>query len=182
MTASLKNDACRICGKPLKDPMSVELGMGPVCRVASKLKDVQGRQQDLFGNGRASYTWETRGDVICITDHDRGRSVTNDADRVIEDLVECLGSLAGKRVIYRDTMGVWDELVVSGDRFEGFRAVAECDLDAALRKLVREAARAPDPKPSTLDDFLSGGANAFREVASVTEVAGRVTSVRFPGH
>ncbi|MCJ2040848.1 DUF6011 domain-containing protein [Methylobacterium sp. J-059] len=182
--ATITNDACRICGKPLSDPMSVELGVGPVCRVTSKLREVDGRQQDLFGNERSSYTFEIRGDVVCVTDLDLGgRSVTNDVDRVIEDLVECLGTLKGKRVIYRNSAGVWDEIKVSEhDLCAGFRAVAERDLDAALLKLAREAARAPDPRPVTLGQFLSGGAAGFREVAAVEQDrTGHVTSVRFAG-
>jgi hypothetical protein len=173
-------DACRICGKPLSDPLSRDVGMGPVCRIASKLREVNGRQQDLFGNERSSYTVETRGDVICVTDLDRGRTVTTDADRVIDDLVECHGSLVGKRVIYRDSMGVWDEIVVSDDRFTGFRSVGERNLDAALRTLVRRAVRAPVSTASTLDEFLSGGAAGFTEVASVVEAGGHITEVRFP--
>lgn len=175
-----KADACRICGKPLSDPLSMDVGMGPVCRIASKLKEVNGRQQDLFGNERASYTFETRGDVICITDLDRGRTVTTDADRVIEDLVDCHGSLDGKRVIYRDSMGVWDEILVSDNRFTGFRSVGERDLDAALRTLVCRAVRAPVSTATSLDAFLSGGAAGFTDVASVVEAGGHITEVRFP--
>jgi hypothetical protein len=63
------------------------------------------------------------GDVIALVDDDRGKTITNDAEGVVEDLRRGGYDLARARVIYRDTMGRWDELVVQSGRFAGFRSL-----------------------------------------------------------
>ncbi|WP_445500643.1 DUF6011 domain-containing protein [Microvirga sp. G4-2] len=134
------NTACKICGKPLSDPISVETGMGPICRIGLKAAAADNRTLDLFGN-RPCYTCELVGDVICIVDLDRGgKSVTNDAENVIEDLVADGYDLSKLRVIYKDTLGIWDELVVRDGRFAGFKSINERSRDAALGKIRRVAA------------------------------------------
>jgi hypothetical protein len=92
------------------------------------------------GHDRSHYTYDLHGDVVCVMDLNDGRTVTNDADAVVEDLVRDLGGLSGKTVIYRDTTGIWDELVVHKDRFSGFRSVNEKDLGRALAKIAVGAA------------------------------------------
>ncbi len=85
---------------------------------------------------RAIYS-RVHGHVIAVIDHDQGKSVTNDAENVIADLASDF-DLSQYRVIYRDTRGIWDELLV--DRtggFGGFSAINERDLPAALAKLTR---------------------------------------------
>lgn len=140
MTAK-HTSTCRVCGKPLTDALSVETGVGPVCRIAEKLRTVDGRQMDLFGNERSTYTYEMVGDVICIIDHDKGHTVTNDASEVVQDLVECGHDLSRMRVVYRDTTGVWDELVVANGAFAGFRSVGKRDrADAVARVSVSQGA------------------------------------------
>ena len=57
---------------------------------------------------------------VLISDQGVGRSVTNDAVNVITTLTEDLGGLGARRVIYRDTMGRFDELKHRGGRFEQF--------------------------------------------------------------
>ena len=58
------------------------------------------------------------GAVIYIADLDRGgRSVTNDADAVVEELVV---AFSAKRIVYRDTTGRWDELRHENGCFVGF--------------------------------------------------------------
>ena len=86
---------------------------------------------------RASYSYTVHGNVVAIIDHDQGKSVTNDAENVIADLAACFG-LSKYRVIYKDTRGIWDELLVDRTgRFAGFSSVNERDLAAALAKLTR---------------------------------------------
>lgn len=64
------------------------------------------------------FTLSFEDDVICLVDVGTGYSITNGADLVIAELYLQLGAdLAGKRVIYRDTMGVWDGLAHRGNRF-----------------------------------------------------------------
>jgi hypothetical protein len=86
---------------------------------------------------RATYSYTVHGNVIAIVDYDQGRSVTNDAENVIADLDACF-DLSKYQVIYRDTRGIWDQILV--DRtgyFAGFSSINERDLSAALAKITR---------------------------------------------
>jgi len=66
----------------------------------------------LFKNNcRAVYSCAVHGNVIAIIDHDSGRSVTNDADNVIADLVSRGFDLSRYHVIYKDTRGIWDQIL-----------------------------------------------------------------------
>lgn len=62
--------------------------------------------------------------MIVITDMDMGRTITNDADNVINTLQEILPSGIGcRQVYYRDTGLRYDRLLVGPDgQFGGFRA------------------------------------------------------------
>jgi hypothetical protein len=86
---------------------------------------------------RAIYSHTVHGNVIAIVDYDQGRSVTNDAENVIADLAACF-DLSRYRVIYRDTRGIWDELLVDRTgHFAGYSSINERDLPSALAKLTR---------------------------------------------
>ena len=86
---------------------------------------------------RATYTCEVHGDIIVIIDHDQGKSVTNDAENVIADLAADF-DLSKYRVIYRDTRGIYDQLLVNRTgHFAGFSSINERDLPAALAKLTQ---------------------------------------------
>jgi hypothetical protein len=87
---------------------------------------------------RSVYSRAVHGNVIAIVDHDGARSVTNDAENVIGDLV-CQGfDLSKYLVIYKDTRGIWDHLLVDRTgRFAGFSSINERDLSAALARLTR---------------------------------------------
>jgi len=54
---------------------------------------------------------------VFIIDTINGKSVTNDAERVCEALFREYGN---KRIFYRDTVGVWDELVHASGIFKTF--------------------------------------------------------------
>lgn len=58
---------------------------------------------------------------IYVVDMDGPMSVTNDAEGVVAYLH---GRMArehqSKRIFYKDSMGMWDELLHDGDQFEGF--------------------------------------------------------------
>jgi hypothetical protein len=60
---------------------------------------------------RAVYSRTVHGHVIAVIDNDQGKSVTNDAENVIADLASDF-DLSQYRVIYRDTRGIWDEMLV----------------------------------------------------------------------
>ena len=86
---------------------------------------------------RAIYSRTVHGNVIALIDHDQGKSVTNDAENVIADLAASF-DLSQYRVIYRDTRGIWDELLVDRTgHFAGFSSINERDLPVALAKLTR---------------------------------------------
>jgi hypothetical protein len=87
---------------------------------------------------RSVYSRTVHGNVIAIIDRDEGRSVTNDADNVIDDLTRQGFDLSKYLVIYRDTRGIWDQLLVDcSGRFAGFSSINERDLGAALGKVTR---------------------------------------------
>jgi hypothetical protein len=86
---------------------------------------------------RSVYSRTVHGNVIAVIDHDHGRSVTNDAENVIADLAADF-DLSRYLVIYRDTRGIWDQLLVDRTgHFAGFSSINERDPSAALAKLTR---------------------------------------------
>lgn len=84
---------------------------------------------------RASFIYDiTEDGIICITDQDQGRTVTNDIHNVLADISqEENRPLSGMKVIYRDSSGCWDqvELTPAGE-FRDFRSVNKYTLDDAL--------------------------------------------------
>lgn len=67
------------------------------------------------------------------------KTVTNDAEAVVDELVERGHLKAGMRLIYRDTRGIYDEIIVKDGRFAGFVPLNLRDREAALRALAQEA-------------------------------------------
>lgn len=70
-------------------------------------------------------------------------SVTNDAENVIKYLIRAAGlvSLNGEagheRVVYRDTMGRWDELQHQQGEFVGFEMIGKATQDEAVEVVLR---------------------------------------------
>lgn len=85
-------------------------------------------------NNRSSYTIRTPEDgYLGIIDNDLGgRSVTNDAENVIADLVKAGIDLSKTRVLYRDSCGAWDGLATEGGRFVGFVPFGAPTFELAL--------------------------------------------------
>jgi hypothetical protein len=82
---------------------------------------------------RARYSAERIGDdVIALTDLDRGRSITNDAEQVVATLREHLGDLDRFRIIYRDSEGRWDGIATIRSHFVGFVPLRCDNLDRAI--------------------------------------------------
>ena len=50
MTLQAGSSTCRCCGKALTDSLSVELGIGPVCRITAKTKEAKDMNGNLFSN------------------------------------------------------------------------------------------------------------------------------------
>lgn len=58
--------------------------------------------------------------LVLLIDQDGERSVTNDAQGVIDRLKADIGELGQRRIYYRDTAGRFDELRVVDGCFQGF--------------------------------------------------------------
>ena len=90
-----------------------------------------------YTDHRAIYSYTVHGNVIAIIDHEQGRSVTNDAENVIADL-DANFDLSKYQVIYRDTRGIWDQILVDRTgHFAGFSSINERGLPAALARVTR---------------------------------------------
>lgn len=83
---------------------------------------------------RASFTVTlVTDDIIFIVDNDDGsKSVTNDAEHVCYEIHQ---TWPGKRIVYRDTMGRWDELVHEKGTFVRFAPFKE---DARIPRVRRK--------------------------------------------
>jgi hypothetical protein len=103
---------------------------------------------------RSSYSVTEQGEFLCLVDSGHGRSITNDAEAVIADLAAAGHDLAARRVLYRDTMGYWDELVVKDGRFSHFAPIHETDLSRALIKARRGGTA--HPAQLSADDLFAG--------------------------
>ncbi len=97
----------------MSDPVSVEIGIGPVCRMSRKARQRKDRSPTLFGNA-AQYSWGTDGGIIWVKDTNQDhRSVTNDAENVLTEIAGQLdGLLTDYLVMYRDSEGIWDEMEI----------------------------------------------------------------------
>lgn len=60
---------------------------------------------------------KTTTNAVFIVDNDDGMSITNLAESVTKDIST---SFPGRRIIYRDTSGCWDELVHENGEFVKF--------------------------------------------------------------
>ena len=94
----------------------------------------------MKGTPRSKYACDLIGEVLCLLDLDEPgtRSVTNDAEQVVPEL-HARGMLPpGRRLIYRDSDGVWDELLIADGQFAGFRPLRARTIAGAL-SLVQKA-------------------------------------------
>ena len=115
---------CRRCNRSLKDPASVEAGMGAVCRAKSI---------NMASTGiRCKYRVVKFNDtMVWIEDQNGALSVTNDAEAVCAALYSIYGHA---RIVYRDSMRNWDELRHDSGRFLGFAPAPQYALDNAQRR------------------------------------------------
>lgn len=113
---------CRACNRPLRDPESLRLGIGPVCRAkgAGQL-GLFGGERAAAGERHAHYDVVKMDPPAAVWIRDRVEdgviSVTNDAEHVVRELVARFGNV---RVFYLDSMSNWDELKHDGGTFTGF--------------------------------------------------------------
>lgn len=78
--------------------------------------------------------------AIVVQDKDGPVSVTNDAESVVADIVSFLGPVVdlGKfRIVYCDSDGRWDGIVVKDGKFAGFLILAAQSVNAAVARWDR---------------------------------------------
>ena len=114
---------CRKCGRALRNPVSVRLEKGPVCRAKDKQTDNLQREFD-FMEAQFEVLKHEAGIYIYILDtgHNIGRTVTNDAENVIVKLYLEEGITDETRIFYEDSQGEVDEILHKGKSFKGFKA------------------------------------------------------------
>jgi hypothetical protein len=61
---------------------------------------------------RSQYHFKIDGDILAIVDDNVGKSVTNDIENVLTDLVSALGDIRKYHIIYRDSMDQWDSIIL----------------------------------------------------------------------
>jgi len=93
-----------------------------------------------MSEARCVYTHMMDGPFVLVVDEDRtGASVAYDAEAVVIALARQLGpSLGGRRVLYRDKLGLWDEILVARGEFVGFRRIGARDREEAIRLASRQ--------------------------------------------
>lgn len=94
---------------------------------------------------RALYSWGVQHGVLHIIDQHDGNSmsVTNDIETVLKAIAEKLWPLPEK-IIYRDTEGVWDQ-VICGDQFEvRFQSLGAGGLEGALEAVIKRVEDSTD--------------------------------------
>lgn len=95
---------------------------------------------------RVVFSTRVFADVVAIRDECDPRSptmsVTNAAEHVVQLLAREGLITPDRRVIYRDTQGFWDELVVEDGRFVRFALIGARSLDDAVLAVRKAAGRA----------------------------------------
>lgn len=65
----------------------------------------------MFKNSNWSHT-RTEDNIIIVNDLNGLKSVTNDMENVLAALLELYPDLAECKVIYEDSMGIWDRVLI----------------------------------------------------------------------
>jgi hypothetical protein len=74
--------------------------------------------------------------VITVLDRDGEVSVTNDAEAVVRYCGEVYGPIKGRRIVYRDTVGEWAELVHDGAAFVKFAPLRARNVEEAIDQVA----------------------------------------------
>ena len=130
-------NSCYRCGKPLSDPISVNLGIGPICRIKRKY-DLSGEKSENLFSNRSNYDYEVLDSkkIIAITDMGTvEKSVTTDIENVINDFINRGFDVNQYNIIYRDSMKVWDGIKIKNGKFKSFYSINEIDFNKAILKI-----------------------------------------------
>jgi hypothetical protein len=109
MNTIAASTTCKVCGKPLTDPISISLGVGPVCRISDKLAVMKDQTGNLFESvAKYDYGFDNR--ILWIEDLGGMKSVTNDMENVLNTIASNHGidSLTDYKIMYKDSQGIWD--------------------------------------------------------------------------
>ncbi len=88
---------------------------------------------------KANYSHETVEEVLCIEDlgpHDMFKTVTNDAENVLEEIKKELGDDMPPVIIYQDSEGFWDGMEYNDQRVE-FYSLNTSDREHAIVKALQ---------------------------------------------
>lgn len=128
-------DQCHACGRPLRDAVSRETGVGPSCARSVR---AQGNEPRLF---QAHYFVEIIDGVLVLFDCGSGSTrVTDDLERILLDEHRVRGRLPAS-VIVRDSLGAYDQVRHRDGAFGGIILLRVGTLADAL-DMVRKGQRA----------------------------------------
>lgn len=87
---------------------------------------------------RADYEYDLAGDVLWIIDRGGYKSVTNDMENILQEIGEVIGpdQLRKKKIMYRDSMQIWDGVRLSENGVVSFFPLTERDSMKAREKLL----------------------------------------------
>ncbi len=151
---------CVLCGKMLKDPVSVSMGVGPVCRStgiyiprSSGIREkTKTGQLSMFEATKAVFTWYRGDGILWILDQDKGRTVTNDLANVVKEIDKHLtdhgDSIYNYALMYRDTDNMYDGIILRNEKPNGafsehfsygedFYPIRESSFDLAHDKCLK---------------------------------------------
>lgn len=130
------NTTCSICGKPLSDPISVKIGIGPVCRVHRKTNEMNEKTSNLFSDRSTfAYGFFNNKNILWIEDLGGFKSVTNDIENIMKDIKSEGHDIKNKHIMYKDSYGIWDGIKIE-NRIVSFFSINETDIYKAADKLI----------------------------------------------
>lgn len=130
---------CRICQKTLTDPVSIQAGVGTVCRLSAKETEAA-LSNNFFPP--SNFSFSATKDVLVIIDLNRGgRSVTNDIETVLATVKQRGVGESWHLAIYRDAFGIWDGITLDDHRkFAGFYPLNTTRKSAAITRCLAKYA------------------------------------------
>lgn len=136
--------ACKVCGRPLKSPASIEKGVGPVCGGGFKKSYRRLRDDDTLDMFNAEFAYKFRDGVLVIHDANRGgKSVTNDMENVLKRIIKETGKPDHDTpIVYLDSMQQFDGVqynpVTDKVTFLPIRAAIEEDAIQKVKEAFNE--------------------------------------------
>jgi len=125
---------CKICGKELTNPVSIVIGVGPVCRGENIHKERS--TPNMFPS---EYSYHFDEGILVIIDHGGVKSVTNDMENIIAKIESDKGiSISDCPIMYKDSIGVFDAVKYIGFSVE-FKGLGKQDYTEAkdsMKKLI----------------------------------------------